>query len=204
MAEYTEAQFLREVKNHKLTIVREDGLYRHLRVGKPDTGCESWNIITWPGYLAMVGDMGDWVFRRLDDMLEFFRSRDEHLRINPSYWAEKLEAHDRNGNWKAFSIEAFRDAIREEAMEACGVESFDEIPEDRRDDLDSLLRADDEFEAVAAYRDWDSDWLSLVDFWENDCNEVRRQFLFACYAIAWTVKLYDAASPATTPEGGER
>lgn len=203
MDEYTEAQFLREVKAHKLTIVREDGLYRHLRVAIPGTSMESWNIHTWPGYLAMVGDMGDWVFQRTKDMLCFFRRDGESLRINPSYWAEKLQASERGG-WEKFDIDTFHEQIKTECIKACGVETWEEVPEERRDDVDTLLRADDEWDAVAAVREFNEDWLDLSSFWESSCKVPRHHYLFACYAIAWTVKLYDAARPATTPEGGGR
>lgn len=192
---FTKEQFLNQVANHKLTIIKDDGLYRHLRVAIPGQHCESWHIHTWPGYLAMVGDMGDWVFQRTDDMLCFFRSRDEDLRINPRYWGEKLQAQEREG-WEAFSIDAFHDRVKEWAISRCDVESFDELPEDKKDDIDCLLRTEDEYEAVAAYRDFSCDWMDLSDFWEDSCKEIRDHFLFACYAIAWTVKLYDLHAPA--------
>lgn len=197
MPELNEKRFLALVKNHKLTILRDDGLYRHLRVGIPGQNMESWHIHTWPGYLAMVGDMGDWVFSRLDDMLCFFRSDPgEGLQINPGYWSEKLQAQEREG-WSEFSIEAFHERVEEWAIEACNVDSFEEIPEEKRDELDTLLDAGDEYEAVAAQRDFRSDWLDLTDFWDGryTCQRIRDHYLFACYAIAWTVKLYDEQRP---------
>lgn len=196
MAPLTEKRFLEIVKNHKLTIIREDGLYRHLRVGIPGQEMESWNIHTWPGYLAMVGDMGDWVFSRLDDMLCFFRSDPGTLQINPGYWAEKLQAQEREG-WSQFSIEAFHERVKEWAIGACNVDSFEEIPEDRREDLESLLDAGDEYEAVAEQRAFQSKWLDLTDFWDGwrTCQAIRDHYLFACYAIAWTVRLYDEQRP---------
>ena len=111
MPELTESGFLAEVKNHKLTVIRDDGLYRHLRVGVPGTIMESWHIITWPGYLAMVGDMGDWVFRRMDDMFQFFRSDPGNgLQVNPYYWSEKLQAQEREGWSYLCCMASIRDA----------------------------------------------------------------------------------------------
>lgn len=190
---FTEEQFLAQTKAHKLTILREEGLYRHLRVAIPGTSMESWHVHTWPGYLAMVGDMGDWVFQRTEDMLCFFRGEGDGLKINPHYWAEKLQAQEDRG-WVEFSIDAFYGRVKEFAIEACSVETFEEIPEEKREDLDCLLRAEDEFDAVAAMREFDCSWLDMVDFWDgaHTCKEVRDHFLFACYAIVWTVKLYDA------------
>ena len=188
----TEESFLQQTQGHQLTISREDGIYRHLHVGKPGTICESWDICTWPGYLAMVGDMGNWVFQRREDMFEFFRSPlEKGLKINPHYWAEKLEAQQ-DGEWHRFSPDIFHKRVEELAVEACDVEAYSEVPEERKDDLWGLLNTEDEWDAVAAVRDFNSDWLDLTDFWESPCREVREHFIFACYAITWTVQLYDA------------
>lgn len=195
MGEIDEQQFLNRVKNHKLTVIKEDGLYRHLQVAIPGEYIESWNIHTWPGYLAMVGDMGNWVFQRTEDMLRFFRSEGDSIKINPYYWAEKLQAQEHEG-WNGFSIESFHKRVQDFAVEACNVNSFDEVPEEKKDDLYSLLNAEDEYYAVASLREFNCEWLDLADFWDgrHTCHEVRSHFLFACYAIAWTVKLYDLHS----------
>ena len=94
-------------------------------------------------------------------------------------------------------IEEFHERVKEWAIEACDVESFGDIPEDRRDDLESLLDAGDEYEAVAEQRRFQSDWLDLTDFWDgrHPCQRVRDHYLFACYAITWTVRLYDEQRP---------
>ncbi len=195
-----EKKFMSLVSNHKLTVVKEDGLYRHLLVAIPGQHCESWNIHTWPGYLAMVGDMGDWVFQRTEDMLRFFRSEGDAIKINPHYWAEKLQAQESEG-WIGFSIDAFQERVKEFAKDACDAESFDDVPEEKKEDLESLLSAEDEYEAVVRLREFDCKWLDLTDFWDcrHACHEVRDHYLFACYAIAWTVKLYDLQAPGTKP-----
>ena len=51
--------FLKATSAHELTVIRDDGIYRHLRVGKPDTGMWHWQIVTWPGHLAITGDVGE-------------------------------------------------------------------------------------------------------------------------------------------------
>lgn len=50
-------------------------------------------------YLCYTGDMGTYVFQRLTDMFEFFRTDREYkkrnggkLAVNLSYWGEKLQA----------------------------------------------------------------------------------------------------------------
>ena len=67
--------FLNDVKDHQMTIVRDDNIGRHLRFSKPGTSCMSFDLITWPGYLCCTGDMGTYVFKRLPDMFEFFRTK---------------------------------------------------------------------------------------------------------------------------------
>ncbi|MEV0993458.1 hypothetical protein [Nonomuraea sp. NPDC050202] len=82
-------RFARETRLHKLTVLHDDGLYRHLRcMGR--RGLYWFDVVTWPGSLAIRGDLNAaYVFSRTTDMFEFFRARrsDE---INPDYWAEKL------------------------------------------------------------------------------------------------------------------
>lgn len=89
VTEVAAQRFPKDVADHELTILRDDGLYRHLRCAQPGTGSYWFEIVTWPGALAIRGDAGDgYLFSRIDDMLEFFRRPDQ--RINPQYWAEKL------------------------------------------------------------------------------------------------------------------
>ncbi len=106
MSPLTENEFLRDVADHVLEVMRDDGVYRHIRFRKPGTMCMHFDLITWPGYLCYTGDMGTYVFARLADMFQFFRTDRSYaprtgrrLAVNLSYWSEKLEAVDgsRNG-----------------------------------------------------------------------------------------------------------
>lgn len=84
-------------EDNRLHVLLDDGVYRHLRF-KKDQGFGYWfELITWPGYLTITGDMGTFTFSRLNDMFEFFTGY-----INTGYWAEKLK-HGSNGG---------RDAVR--------------------------------------------------------------------------------------------
>lgn len=85
----TREQFLEDVKDHRLTIIKDDGLYRHLRFKQPGTSNMFFDIVTWPGYLAYTGDMGSFVFTRIEDMLGFFRSKRGELGINTGYWGRR-------------------------------------------------------------------------------------------------------------------
>ena len=56
------------------------GLYRHWRCSRPDSGMYAFNVITEPGRLIVTGDLGELILCRCPDMVEFVRSaiRDLH------------------------------------------------------------------------------------------------------------------------------
>lgn len=127
------AAFLEQTKNHQLTVIHEDGLYRHLRIQAPGTRMWSWDITTWPGYLATSGDIADgFLFTRLDDMINFFSvptgSREYYSDGAPSidvrYWAEKL-CGGRATEVKTYQSETFLQQVREhlEEHEELGTEA---------------------------------------------------------------------------------
>lgn len=62
--EVTESTFLREVSQHSMTVIRDDGVNRHLRFRRPETNCMGFDLITWAGHLCYTGDMGTYVFSR--------------------------------------------------------------------------------------------------------------------------------------------
>lgn len=114
--------FLEQTKDHRLIVLQDSGLYRHLRVQEPGTRMWSWDITTWPGHLATSGDIADGhVFTRETDMLGFFsdagRSRDGYYSdgapsIDVRYWAEKL-CGGRSQEVKKYDADAFLQQVRE-------------------------------------------------------------------------------------------
>jgi hypothetical protein len=90
MPENIAERFARDTKDHQMQVLRDDGLYRHLRFRRPRTQTSAYwfDLITWPGRLTVDGDCGTFTFARLTDMFEFFRGG----RINPGYWAEKIQS----------------------------------------------------------------------------------------------------------------
>jgi len=126
--ELTEASFLKDVATHEMQLLRDDGVYRHLRFKRPGTVCMYFDLITWPGFLCYTGDMGTFVFTRLRDMFEFFRTDreyaqrrgDRQLFVNHGYWSEKLVAVDsqrRNGSAMEFSEALLRAYVNETRLE---------------------------------------------------------------------------------------
>ncbi len=84
-----ETRFKKDVSEHQMNVIKNEGVYRHLTFQKPGTSVYYFEIITTPGLLTINGDMGTYVFSRLHDMFEFFGDKQG---INPSYWGEKLLA----------------------------------------------------------------------------------------------------------------
>lgn len=109
--EPTKEQFLKDVSAHRMGLPLNEGIYRHLRFKQPDSSNMWFDIVTWPGFLTISGDMGTWTFSRLPDMFQFFR--DSKLRINESYWAEKLQ-HGSCGGREGATVwdqDAFQDHL---------------------------------------------------------------------------------------------
>ncbi len=196
MSECTEERFLKDVAQHEMTVVRDDGVSRHLRFQKPGTYDMHFDLITWPGYLCYTGDMGTYVFKRLKDMFAFFRT--EGLRINPGYWGEKLQAVDSCDGYRQWSKHKFEQLIRD---------AFDEWVEDgelstaQKKALQAqfesdVIRASDygKDTAYLAARDFEFAGQSpFQDWWEVDTDEYSFRFIWCCYALAWGVQQYDEA-----------
>jgi len=71
------SDFLIKTENHKMNVLNDDGLYRHLRFKHPETFIAWFDLISWPGNLCIRGDMGCYVFARLEDMFQFFYLKQE-------------------------------------------------------------------------------------------------------------------------------
>ena len=194
--ELTTDQFLSDVKNFQMKIKMDNGVYRHVYFGDPKTGNMSFSLTTWPGFLCMSGDMGEFVFERLEDMFQFFRAGTECRKaqkvwINEGYWGEKLRAgsspkedFDRD-TFVHSMIQSFRESFPPE--EPGRWETWDEL----RDkliwsDMDSMEQA---LQFAYDFRDWKNkaifhepyEWASTAPNW---------RFLWACHAISWGVNLY--------------
>ena len=203
MSDCNESSFLKDVAKHEMVIVRADGVNRHVRFAQPGTYNMHFDLITWRGYLCYTGDMGTYVFKRLDDMFHFFRTDREHLHlrdgktlaINPSYWGEKLQAVDSSDGYRKWSKEKFESRIRE---------AFEEwIAEREQPDLDELrAQFQDEVLDVLDHGGMENAYSAALsfevggqypfqDWWEVNTDEYSYRFMWCCYALAWGVQKYD-------------
>ena len=193
-------QFDKDVAKHEVKILHNDGIYRHLSCGIPGSSDMRFGITTWPGYLAITGDMGDFVFARTNDMFEFFRCD----RIRPNYWSEKCcSSSVFGGGIKRFSVDKFRRNVIEHAIDVEDVEAKEELPENVREDIQELLSADNEHECVAKMNGFSSDNIEFADFWECDCEEFTHRYLWCCHAIVWAIAKFDEMTAAQTTEAAQ-
>lgn len=212
-----EASFLKDISKHEMTVKLDNGIYRHLRFSQPNSSNMWFDIVTWPGFLAYAGDMGSFVFTRLPDMFQFFRTdaEKEGLGINLGYWGEKLEAVDRNGREngnRVYSPDRLREQVEyhiktwveefegpydssEEEAVAAKADFEAELREAIDEDVYSYLDSS-EHEARTAVRDFSVEIgghkYEFYDTWEWNCDEYTFRFVWCCYAIAWAIKQYDA------------
>lgn len=102
--------FIQDTARHQLTVLHDQGLYRHLRWAVPGSGINAVEITTIPGALFVSGDMGSWSFQRhgTDDLLRtgFFTGGPRY-----GYWASKCEAADRRVGLREFSPEALKATV---------------------------------------------------------------------------------------------
>lgn len=88
------ARFARDTARHQMTVLHEDGLYRHLRFMNPGNGSiGAFELVTWPYNLVVKAG---WTFHfdidATEDMFDLFRRTAVLGEINPGYWSEKVRA----------------------------------------------------------------------------------------------------------------
>ena len=208
--ECTEQRFLDDVKNHQISIIKDDGLHRFIRFKRPDNSTSYWfDLVTWPGFLCISGDCGTYVFSRTEDMFGFFKMRDGDfnkkkdrlLNINPGYWGEKLEAIGKRG-YMEFDSKEFEDKVKR-CFESCfeSEDYSDEVKKKvwREIQSDVLFYSDDENEANKAAHDFiydlpDGEKFEFVDFWDyGRAGRFTWHYIWCLYAIVWGIIKYDEA-----------
>lgn len=200
----SESEFSASVADHMMMVVADGAQHRHLHFSAPNTSIASFDIVTWPGYLAITGDMGSFLFKRIPDMFQFFRQdknipviEGQSIIINPQFWSEKLEAVDKDdGNFEEFSPEKFRQRIGEILdEEEAGEELRSAVAEQ------VLAKVDlGEHQAISAAEEFLHDGFSFVDFFDSDCQVFTYRFLWCCYAIVWAIGYYDEMKAAVAAE----
>lgn len=201
-------RFLDDIKDHKLSIIKDNGIYRHIRMSIKDSGIYRYDIITFPYHLVVTGDMGTWIFSRIEDMFEFFIMGDTDFNkdniINPYYWEEKLEAVSKfgscEGSVKEFKVDLFRKEVTEYFEEYCnknGIEKDSEEYEDLRDDIDFdiIHYAEDVHprELFSRVHNFSSNnfEFNIEDFDFEGCYTYTFHYIWICYAIVYAIDMYN-------------
>lgn len=195
--ECTAEGFLRDIGIHKMTVKRDDGIYSHLsfRQAAPASWNMWFDLVTWPGVLTLHGDMGTWTFSRVDDMFTFFRSDD--LKINASYWQEKVQSESRfGGPSRRFKPEAYKASVlwsldNYELSDQQKIEVIAALEEE-------VFNEEDETVARRALSDFEHEGFRFSDPWEIDGHGYTYHFLWCLYAIVWGIQQYDAQRPNLT------
>ena len=191
------AYFKRATAGHQMTVLHEDGLYRHLRFQTPGNGSSyGYDLITWPYNLTI---RGGWTFTfsidATEDMLDLFRRTSFPGEINPSYWQEKVTAG-------RDEIEGFNDSLFEQQVKQHVVDAIrnGDAPrgigaEVTRDifewgDISHEAGARQELENFR-FEGW-----SFGETWEWNFRSFTPGFLWSCHAIRHGIELYAAARTA--------
>jgi hypothetical protein len=192
MTQCTEERFLSDTENHVMTVLRADGVDRHLRFRRPGTIAYGFDLLTWPGHLCITGDCGTYVFARTPDMFTFFRA--EH--INPGYWGEKLLSIGTNTGFREFDKEEFKERVREH-FDTWWAERDD--PKGRaacweavKDDVLNQIY-DGEHNAYRAVQDFQHGKFYFQDFFDAGPTErYTFHFEWCLRAIVWGIQQHDA------------
>lgn len=202
-------RFLRDVRNHKMTIELDQGVHRCLYFGTPGTGCYHFRITTWPGHLAISGDCGSYTFARLRDMFELFRDQTGRNRVNTSYWSEKLQAVDWHGDQEEVDAEAYVKAIRR-----CMAEHMNRLTLAEAKDVVREARYDYIFDApstkeyaVSRAMNWQCPMTQsypFEEFWDFRITKPSFRLVWCLRAIVWGIKRYDQHHQGRTQADHDR
>lgn len=179
-------QFLQDVALHTMRIHLDQGHYRHLRFKNPARGNYWFDLIAWPGHLAITGDMGTFVFSREYDMLAFFN--EPH--VSPDYWAQKLVSSQDAA--QQYSREIFWTLVNERLEELKEDRTYEDIVQSVMRESQYGWNLDDENDAQKMLEYVDSTFSEPVfqNAREWDLREYTYQYLWACHAIRWGAKKY--------------
>jgi hypothetical protein len=196
-------KFKEDTTDHKMTILHDEGLYRHLRFQKQGSSFYWFELITAPGSLSFQGDGDAFVFRRDEDMFTFFRMSAWRGRPNFHYWAQKLVSYPKFEQYdqelmQRFVDESVAEAVRDDP-------TLIRLAEDVRYFVTEELISDESLDrsVVENFKHWtnkDDKFknpkpapdFKFQDTWEVSLRDYDPWFLWACEAILWGIGQYDA------------
>ena len=198
--------FPQDTTNHTMSILHDDGVYRHIRFKQPGSNIYMFELVTYPGYLVYSGDMGEFVFSRSHDMFPFFVDhKDKSPSPSPDYWAGKLMAADKEGGYKQFSsaefIKQFMEGV-DETLEHLLEKHMMSVPDSHDARVEWLWYAQQVDRIEEAYELMNGEHGKILDIQicepsDMDLYEFTPRYLWCCDAIVWGIsKYYDHVNKA--------
>jgi hypothetical protein len=191
-------RFARETAKHEMTVLHNDGLYRHLRFQHPGSSTYWFEVVAWPGKLSITGDVDGYVFSCTQDMFEFFRQSSWQGGINHTYWDEKVVAS--RDSVMTFSQDLFNKQVADDLKEA--EQDWPGVTEAWNEKVNGFLadyNTEYEHDARAALNDFEylpegdsGEPFRFQDVWEWQLKDYDWSFLWCCHAIVWAIGQYDA------------
>lgn len=196
MQQSREQQFLRDVENHSLEILHDQGLYRHLRFNSADVTANYFEIMTWENHLSLTGEAGSFVFSAKKDMFAFFRRGDGGITINPAYCSDKLISIDQNIKFRHFDPQKFIDQVtlqfilwsdqNNDLAEPTIKAVWDEI-----ETKVIAAVAEGQAQAYQAVKNFQHDAFQFEELLEVNTYTHNAKYLWCLYAICWGIQQYD-------------
>lgn len=186
-SEAVQERFPKDTEGFILTVLHEEGHYRHLRFQRPGQRWGSTDIHTWPGGVVTSGDMADgWMFER---GLGFFAGPP-----NLHYWHEKLARSGRKVA-KEFSASAARSElvsaaadldVPDSAREALATEVEDLIEEitGAYAETNAALERVSGFTFECEDEDGVDVDVTFSDPYEMDVEDYTYHFVWACHVLS--------------------
>lgn len=182
-------EFDNAVKNHVMTIELDQDIHRSILFKIPNDSELYFRINTWAGHLSISGDVGTYVFSRLDDMFEFFRDKP----VNLNYWSEKLEApNHRSDDVKEWNENDFLKALRSDLE---GNHTENDINEILDDFIDVSSHEHEAWKAAC-----DHEAISDEFGMDSSFKRFTARYIWICCAIVWAISEYDKAALSKTLE----
>ena len=188
-------RFLDDVKSHNCTVLRDDGINRHLQLRKKGKIFDEFDLITWPWHLCISGDCGTYVFCHNYDMFDFFGpwSISKKHPINTKYWSEKLLAQDKDAGVEMFSQKKFNEAVWQDFIEFAknGEHTPEQIREIRREIQTDIIDLDNEHQSCERVYNYSKYGFQFDDFFDHDLTEYTFGFLWCLFGVTWGIRQYE-------------
>lgn len=189
-------QFVEDVSEHQLTIMRDAGVYRHLLCRNPKFDkMYAFEIITAPNLLLFHGDCGTFVFSRLHDMFQFFRSDCVRSDLPLGYWSEKIEAAPAGIDVMMYSQRLAEDSVQAVFDTWAQSQSLQgsELEHAQQELDDQILIHCDSLDALFDCIGTELECGYTFDIVDVNYRTLHPAAIWCMYAIVWAIRQYDKA-----------